>query len=90
MNGKHGHSRCRRDPWVMFEPIQNQPQMILICSNYLAGSYGIYASSALSSNTVFGSILGGILPLAGPKMYQDVTPFWGVTLLGLVELHLFA
>ncbi|KAL3704425.1 hypothetical protein TMatcc_010116 [Talaromyces marneffei ATCC 18224] len=90
MNGKHGHSRCRRDPWVMFEPIQNQPQMILICVIQVAGSYGIYASSALSSNTVFGSILGGILPLAGPKMYQDVTPFWGVTLLGLVELHLFA
>ncbi|KAB8227646.1 major facilitator superfamily domain-containing protein [Aspergillus alliaceus] len=38
-------------------------------SNYLAGSYGIYAASALSSNTVFRSILGGTLPLAGPKIY---------------------
>ncbi|KAB8077691.1 major facilitator superfamily domain-containing protein [Aspergillus leporis] len=57
-------------------------------SNYLAGSYGIYAASALSSNTVFRSILGGTLPLAGPKMYQNLTPHWAGTLLGLIELCL--
>ncbi|KAE8395429.1 major facilitator superfamily domain-containing protein [Aspergillus alliaceus] len=57
-------------------------------SNYLAGSYGIYAASALSSNTVFRSILGGTLPLVGPKMYQSLTPHWAGTLLGLVELCL--
>lgn len=54
----------------------------------VAGSYGIYAASALSSNTVFRSILGGTLPLAGSKMYQNLTPHWAGTLLGLIELCL--
>ncbi len=37
-------------------------------SNYLAGSYGIYAASALAGNAVTRSFFGGTLPLAGPAM----------------------
>ncbi len=37
-------------------------------SNYLAGSYGIYAASALAGNAVTRSLFGGTLPLAGPAM----------------------
>ncbi|KAF4121509.1 Sugar (and other) transporter [Geosmithia morbida] len=55
-------------------------------SNYLAGAYGIYAASALSSNAVMRSIFGATLPLAGPKMYEALTPQWAGTLLGLVEV----
>lgn len=55
-------------------------------SNYLAGAYGIYAASALASNAVFRSVFGAVLPLAGPRMYETLTPQWAGTLLGLIEV----
>ncbi|KAF3025023.1 hypothetical protein E8E14_014287 [Neopestalotiopsis sp. 37M] len=55
-------------------------------SNYLAGSYGIYAASALAGNAVTRSIFGGTLPLAGASMYAAMSPQWAGTLLGLLEV----
>lgn len=55
-------------------------------SNYLAGTYNIYAASALAGNAVLRSIFGATLPLAGPKMYAAMTPQWAGTLLGLLEV----
>lgn len=57
-------------------------------SNYLAGSYGIYAASALAGNAVVRSIFGGTLPLAGATMYAKMTPQWAGTFLGLLEVCL--
>ncbi|KAI0426458.1 major facilitator superfamily domain-containing protein [Xylaria sp. FL1042] len=57
-------------------------------SNYLAGAYGIYAASALAGNAVTRSLLGGLLPLAGPKLYETLTPPWAGTFLGLLEVAL--
>jgi hypothetical protein len=57
-------------------------------SNYLAGSYGIYAASALAGNAVMRSVFGAALPLAGPAMYNNLTPRWAGTLLGLLEVLL--
>lgn len=57
-------------------------------SNYLGGVYGIYAASALASNAVIRSVFGGVLPLAGPIMYEKLTPQWAGTLLGLLEVAL--
>ncbi|KAH7015164.1 major facilitator superfamily domain-containing protein [Ilyonectria destructans] len=55
-------------------------------SNYLAGTYNIYAASALAGNAVIRSIFGATLPLAGPKMYAAMTPQWAGTLLGFLEV----
>ncbi|KAI0912751.1 major facilitator superfamily domain-containing protein [Ustulina deusta] len=57
-------------------------------SNYLAGAYGIYSASALAGNAVSRSLLGGLLPLAGPKLYETLTPPWAGTFLGLLEVAL--
>lgn len=57
-------------------------------SNYLAGAYGIYAASALAGNAVTRSLLGGLLPLAGPALYEALTPQWAGTFLGLLEVAL--
>jgi hypothetical protein len=57
-------------------------------SNYLAGAYGIYAASALAGNAVIRSAIGGALPLAGPAMYDALSPQWAGTLLGLLEVLL--
>lgn len=58
----------------------------IYASNYLAGAYNIYAASALAGNAVIRSIAGGALPLAGPKMYEAMTPQWAGTFLGLLEV----
>lgn len=57
-------------------------------SNYLAGAYSIYAASALAGNAVIRSVVGGVLPLAGPRMYAAMTPQWAGTTLGLLEVAL--
>jgi xanthine/uracil permease len=57
-------------------------------SNYLAGAYGIYAASALAGNAFTRSLFGGLLPLAGPKLYEALSPQWAGTLLGLLEVAL--
>lgn len=60
--------------------------IFIYSANYLAGAYGIYSASALCSNAVIRSVFGGTLPLAGPKMYEALTPQWAGTLLGLIEV----
>ncbi|KAK4157711.1 major facilitator superfamily domain-containing protein [Chaetomidium leptoderma] len=57
-------------------------------SNYLASAYGIYAASALAGNAVMRSVFGAALPLAGPAMYEAMTPQWAGTFLGLLEVLL--
>ncbi|KAJ5536993.1 hypothetical protein N7513_010179 [Penicillium frequentans] len=60
--------------------------VFIYASNYLTGSYGMYAASALAGNSVIRSILGGVLPLAGTAMYNSLGPNWAGTLLGLLEV----
>ncbi|KAF2672695.1 polyamine transporter 1 [Microthyrium microscopicum] len=62
--------------------------VFIYASNYLARSYGIYAASALAGNTVLRSILGGVLPLAGPAMYSKLGPNIAGTLLSALEFAL--
>ncbi|KAI9805765.1 MAG: hypothetical protein M1833_005258 [Piccolia ochrophora] len=77
--------------WPIFAGIPFGAGNVLVfiyASNYLAGSYGIYAASALAGNTVVRSIAGGVLPIAGPAMYKSLNPNWAGTLIGLIELVL--
>ncbi|RAL09550.1 MFS transporter [Aspergillus homomorphus CBS 101889] len=60
--------------------------VFIYATNYLAGSYGVYAASAMAGNSVIRSILGGVLPLVGTYMYQGIGPNWSGTLLGLLEV----
>lgn len=55
-------------------------------SNYVVGSYGIYAASALAGNTFLRSVFGGCLPLAGKAMYSSLGPRWSGFMLGMLEL----
>jgi hypothetical protein len=59
--------------------------VFIYSSNYLVHSYGIYAASALAGNAVLRSLMGGALPLAGPKLYETLGPHWAGTLLALIE-----
>lgn len=60
--------------------------VFIYASNYITHSYGIYAASALAGNTVMRSVVGGVLPLVGPYLYDGLGPNWAATLLGLLEV----
>ena len=54
--------------------------------NYLISAYGIYGASASAGNTVFRSLLGATLPLAGPALYGTLGAHWAASLCGFLGL----
>jgi hypothetical protein len=54
--------------------------------SYLVDAFTIYASSAIAACTIVRSILGALLPLAGPSMYAALGYGWGNSLLGFLAL----
>jgi MFS family permease len=54
--------------------------------SYLVDAFTIYASSAIAACTILRSILGSLLPLAGPSMYASLGYGWGNSLLGFLAL----
>lgn len=57
-------------------------------STYLVDAFTVYAASAMAANTVFRSLAGALLPLAGQKMYNTLGLGWGNSLLGFIALTL--
>ncbi|TQB72955.1 hypothetical protein MPDQ_006380 [Monascus purpureus] len=53
---------------------------------YLVDAFTKYAASALAANTMLRSVGGGLLPLAGKKMYHSLHFGWGNSLLGFLTL----
>jgi MFS family permease len=54
--------------------------------SYLVDAFTRYASSAIAACTILRSILGALLPLAGPSMYAALGYGWGNSLLGFIAL----
>ncbi|KAF7877287.1 hypothetical protein EAF04_000970 [Stromatinia cepivora] len=60
---------------------------VFMCiSLYLIDSFTIYSASALAANTIFRSIMGGVLPLAGQPMYETLGLGWGNSLLAFFAI----
>ena len=57
-------------------------------STYLVDAYEIYAASAMAASTVFRSIIGAVLPLAGRSMFQHLGVGWGSSVLAFISLAL--
>ena len=55
-------------------------------STYLVDAYTVYAASATAASTVFRSLLGALLPLAGNSMYNAMGVGWGTSLLGFIAV----
>ncbi|KAI5848516.1 benomyl/methotrexate resistance protein [Morchella snyderi] len=55
-------------------------------TTYLVDAFTVYAASALAANTVLRSVLGGVLPLAGSRMYERLGLGWGNSLLAFIAL----
>ncbi|KAJ5608711.1 hypothetical protein N7528_009278 [Penicillium herquei] len=62
--------------------------VFIYATNYLAGSYTVYAASSLSGNSIIRYGLAGVLPLAGNKMYDTLGAEWAGTMLALIEVIL--
>lgn len=57
-------------------------------TTYLVDCFTLHAASALAANTVLRSLVGAVLPLAGPKMYAALGFGWEYSLLGFIALAL--
>ena len=55
---------------------------------YLVDTFTIYAASATAASTVFRSLVGALLPLAGNKMYDALGLGWGTSVLGFIAVAL--
>lgn len=60
--------------------------MFLTIIMYLVDTYTIHAASALAANTLFRSLGGAFLPLAGLKLFATLGLGWGNSLLGFIGL----
>ncbi|KAF0317308.1 MFS multidrug transporter [Colletotrichum asianum] len=50
-------------------------------ASYLVDAFTMHAASALAASTIFRSIFGAFLPLAGPPLYDALGLGWGNTIL---------
>ncbi|KAJ5908419.1 hypothetical protein N7495_001101 [Penicillium taxi] len=60
--------------------------LYLPIQTYIIDSYPAYAASANATLTAVRSLVGALLPLAGPSMFQRLGLGWGNSLLGFVAL----
>ncbi|KAM5348548.1 hypothetical protein ACJ41O_008372 [Fusarium nematophilum] len=55
-------------------------------SVYLVDAYLEYAASVMAASTVFRSLVGALLPLAGRKLYESLGLGWGTSLLAFIAV----
>ncbi|CAG8086896.1 unnamed protein product [Penicillium olsonii] len=60
--------------------------VFMSASTYLVDSYLRYAASVTAANTALRSLIGALLPLAGPSMYEALGLGWGNSLLAFIAL----
>lgn len=53
---------------------------------YLVDAFTIYAASAVAANTLFRSLGGAFLPLAGQRLFDSLGYGWGNSLLGFIAV----
>lgn len=53
---------------------------------YLVDAFTVYAASVTAAATVFRSLLGALLPLAGNSMYDVLGLGWGTSVLGFIAV----
>ncbi|KAI1775704.1 major facilitator superfamily domain-containing protein [Hypoxylon cercidicola] len=58
--------------------------LFLSITTYLVDSYPTYAASAIAANIILRSIVGALLPLAGPPLYTSLGLGWGNSVLGFI------
>lgn len=62
--------------------------LFLPITTYLVDCYPFYGASVIAANTALRSLVGSLLPLAGPSMYSSLGLGWGNSVLGFLCLVL--
>jgi multidrug resistance protein len=63
--------------------------MIVNCTqNYYIDSFEAFAASAIAAGTVFRSVVGGVVPLAAPSLFEKLGYGWGISVFAFVSLAL--
>lgn len=55
-------------------------------TNYYIDSFERYSASAIAAGAVFRSVVGGIIPLFAPGLFDDLGYGWGVSVFGFLAL----
>lgn len=55
-------------------------------TNYYIDSFEKYSASAIAAGAVFRSMIGGVIPLFAPAMFQQLGYGWGVSVFGFMAL----
>lgn len=58
--------------------------LFLPITTYIVDSHPFYAASAIAANVILRSVVGALLPLAGPPMYESLGLGWGNCVLGFI------
>ena len=56
--------------------------------NYYIDSFEKYAASAIAAGTVFRSLVGGVVPLAAPGLFEKLGYGWGISVFAFIGLIL--
>ena len=56
--------------------------------SYLVDAFGIHAASAVALSITLRCVTGAILPLAGPRLYDNLGQGWGNSILCFIALAL--
>ena len=65
-----------------------QITIINCVQNYYIDSFSKYAASAIAAGTVFRSIIGGVVPLFAPALFDKVGYGWGISTFAFCALAL--
>lgn len=56
--------------------------------NYYIDSFSKYAASAIAAGAVFRSVVGGIIPIFAPRLFEVFGYGWGISVFGFLSLAL--
>jgi len=56
--------------------------------NYYIDAFEKYAASAVAGGALFRSIVGGLVPLAAPGLFDNLGYGWGVSVFGFISVAL--
>lgn len=65
-----------------------QVMILNTTQNYFIDSFEKYAASAIAAGTVFRSVVGGVIPLGAPAIFEKLGYGWGISVFAFVGLLL--
>jgi hypothetical protein len=65
-----------------------QVMILNTTQNYFIDSFEKYAASAIAAGTVFRSLVGGVIPLGAPLLFEKLGYGWGISVFAFISLLL--